>query len=380
MAPFEARVFLEEAQRSTGLDDFLEDGFRDGLEALVDTYNRLDITEIGEKIYLPSRLAGQLATRLRIADAWQQHPEMLHRDLGSPLYVIGLWRSGTSSLLNRLAVDPRHRPLLFWEGFYPDPAVEQPDPRIQQLKERTEMGRTADFDAIHYIDVDLPEECQLLLLHTFRDQRHGVEPVLEPYASWFNKREFGPAYDYYLDMLRTLDSQRPPPDGGRWLLKAPAHLWALEELVARVPNAQFVWTHRDPVEVVASYCSLQIKIAESRFAIFDKPTIGPALMEYIAQCIDTAMAARDRLGDSLHVIDVDYRDEVSDPFAVCEAVYRAHGPDLDGAVADAFREHSAAHPQHEHGKHVYRLNDYGLTAEHVRERFSNYIERFLPHL
>jgi hypothetical protein len=373
------QLLIDEARRATGLDDFHEDGFRDGFEALVETYNRLSLTEIGE-IYIPSRLASNLATRLRLVETWQHHPEIRERSLGSPLYVVGLWRSGTSSLLNRLAADPRNRPLLFWEGYFPDPATEHPDPRIQQLRERIDMGRTAELDAIHYIDVDLPEECIVLLFHTFRDQRHGIEPVLEPYASWFAKRDFGPAYDYYLDALRTLDWRRPPPSEGRWLLKAPAHLWALEELVTRVPDARFVWTHRDPAEVVASYCSLQTTIADSRFAVFDRPTIGPLLMEYVAQCIDAAMSARDRLGDALHVVDVDYRQEVSDPFGVCEAVYEAHGLALDGALADTFREHSAAHPQHEHGRHIYRLDDYGLSTEQVRERFLSYLERFLPDL
>ena len=377
MSLLDAQVLIDEARRSTGLEDFIEDGFREGFEALVETYNRLDITDIG-KIYLPSRLGGQLATRLKIAEAWRRHPEIFDRDLGSPLYVVGLWRSGTSSLLNRLAVDPRNRPLLFWEGFHPDPPSEEPDLRRERLKERTEMGRTPEFDAIHYIDVDIPEECVMLLMHTFRDQRHGVEPVLEPYARWFDRRDFGTAYDYYLDMLRTLDWQRPPPADGRWLLKAPAHLWALEELVARVPRARFVWTHRDPVEVVASYCSLVTTVAATRYAVFDKPEIGPRLLDYVARCIETATAARDRLGDAFHVVDIDYRDEVADPFAVCERVYAAHGPDLDGPAADAFRDHAAAHPQHEHGRHTYSLGDYGLAAEQVRERFSTYIERFLP--
>lgn len=372
-----AEQLVDEARRVTGLDGFHEDGFRQGLEALVETYNRLRINEIGQ-VYLPSRLVAQLVTRLKIADAWRQHPHILDTDLGSPLYVIGLWRSGTSSILNRLAADPRNRPLLLWEGFHPDPPTELPDTRRARLQERLDLP--ADLAAMHYTDVDTPEECIMLLAHTFRDQRHGIEPVLHPYADLFDHSDWGPAYDYYLDMLRTLHWQRPPSNDGRWLLKAPMHLWALEELVARVPAARFVWTHRDPAEVVASYCSLQTTIAASRFAVFDKPTIGPLLLDYVARCIDTAMVARDKLGDALAVVDIDYRDEVRDPISVCERVYAMHGPELDGATADEFREHAAAHPQHEHGKHAYQLSDYGITPDEVRERFAEYIARFLPYL
>lgn len=44
--------------------------------------------------------------------------------------------------------------------------------------------------------------------------------------------------------------------GFTWMLKCPFHLPYLTELYAAFPDATVVWTHRNPVECIASACSL----------------------------------------------------------------------------------------------------------------------------
>ena len=50
-----------------------------------------------------------------------------------------------------------------------------------------------------------------------------------------------------------LQSHRPPY---RWLLKGPDYLYFLPPLAAYYPKAKFVVTHRDPVKVIPSACSV----------------------------------------------------------------------------------------------------------------------------
>ena len=40
------------------------------------------------------------------------------------------------------------------------------------------------------------------------------------------------------------------------MLKTGAHMWGLEHLLARYPDARIVFTHRDPVKSMTSYASL----------------------------------------------------------------------------------------------------------------------------
>ena len=45
-------------------------------------------------------------------------------------------------------------------------------------------------------------------------------------------------------------------------------------------------------------------------------------------------------------------------------------------IRTALETHILEHPKDKHGSHQYDLEEYGLTAERVRERFAGYIERF----
>ena len=54
---------------------------------------------------------------------------------------------------------------------------------------------------------------------------------------------------------------------GLWHLKTPVHMLALDALDAAYPDARFLWTHRDPAEVLGSVCSL---IAYTRSWVSDR--------------------------------------------------------------------------------------------------------------
>lgn len=84
MISFRAETLLEEARRTTGLDDFLEDGFREGLENLVETYRRIDTSDDrrqSPELATDQHAGDQTQARRSIAPA-SRDPE---RDVGSPL-------------------------------------------------------------------------------------------------------------------------------------------------------------------------------------------------------------------------------------------------------------------------------------------------------
>jgi hypothetical protein len=368
---------LAEARAQAGLDDFGDPRFRDGLGVLLETYETTaNLSPAGRK-RTRRRLVQLLATRLRVEAAWKRHPEVRGIAIERPVYLTGLPRTGTSALFNLLGADPHHRPLLLWEGLFPDPLeglpAGAPDPRREGLRKLNERdrARNPDFDKVHYVTVDMPEECVLLQAHTFCDVQLGIEPLMEPYAGWFQRQDLRPAYRYYADLLRLLQWQRP---GERWLLKSPAHLWALDVLVELFPDTCILWTHRDPLEMMGSYCSMMAMLMAVR-ASFDPKQLGPTVLEYLARSLERALAARDRL-DARRFRDVDYRAFVADPLGTVRGVYDHFGlertPAVDAALADWAREH----PQGKHGAHRYSLEEYGLSAEAVRERLGCYLERF----
>jgi hypothetical protein len=374
-AEWDAEALLAEARQATGLDDFGPGDFREGLEVLLRTYAEAGLSEKGAR-RSRRRVAQLLATRLRVEEAKRRHPEILERPVRQPVYLTGLPRTGTSALFNLLAEDPSARPLLLWEGIFPDPldlAPGQPDPRYEAIKAHYDRGRekNPEFTKIHFASADTPEECVMLLAHAFRDVQLGIEPLLEPYASWFQRQDLRPAYAYYADLLRMLDWQRP---GERWLLKSPAHLWALDVLVEMFPDACIVLTHRNPLESIGSYCSMIEALMSVREEV-DPRALGPVVLEYLARSLERGLAARERSAPE-RFFDVDYRAFVDDPMGVARALYARFGLPLPPETEDALERHVRANPRGKHGTHEYGLEAYGLRPERVRERLAFYVDRF----
>jgi len=371
-APFSLAGILDDARRETGLEDFGDPGFREGLGVMLETYACTARFDARGVLDHRRRVVTLLCARLRVVDALRRRPEIRRRPIRSPLFVTGLPRTGTSALFQLLAADPAARPLLTWEAIHPYPleglAPGEPDPRRGAAGS---LWIDAGFENIHHVAPDLPEECVLLLSQDFCDPQMGIEVLMEPYASWFQAQDLRRSYAYYADLLRLLDWQRP---GERWLLKSPVHLWALDVLLETFPDACVVLAHREPLECVASYCSMVAFLMRDREG-FDATALGPAVLEYLARSLERALAVRER-ADPRRFVDVDYRVLLADPLAEVERIYARFGLPLGAAAREAMRRHLDENPKDRHGAHAYRLEDYGLAPERVRARLAGYLERF----
>lgn len=374
--PFDEETLLAEAREATGLSDFGGEEFRAGLRALIEMARRNPFTGKGLAQHR-ARLVMLLSTRLRCQEAFRRHPEIRSRPIVRPIFLTGLPRSGTSALFNLLAADPAARPLLLWEGIFPDPnwdlAPGEVDPRYRAMKAMSERTRAKnpEFTKAHFADADTPEECVLLHAFALDGGQLGYELLLEPYASWFPAHDLRPLYRYYADLLRLLDWQRP---GERWLLKTPSHLWALDALAETFPDCAIVWNHRDPAACIASISSMLWMIVRDRL-VMTPEAFGPLVLAHYADSLERGLALRDRL-DPARFVDIGYDALVADNLAAARAIYDHFGLPFGGAARAALEAHAASHPKDAHGRHEYDLETYGLTREQVDRRFAAYRERF----
>ena len=69
-------------------------------------------------------ISNALIQRLKIEDAYKQHPEIDDEVVGGPVFVIGLPRTGTTALSQLVAADPQFRSLRMWESQAPTPPPE----------------------------------------------------------------------------------------------------------------------------------------------------------------------------------------------------------------------------------------------------------------
>lgn len=372
----DSEALLEAARNATGLSDFGDPAFRDGLAMLVETYNSAPLSERGRRRN-HRRMIELLTTRLRIEDAWRRHPEILDRRIAQPMVLTGLPRSGTSALFNLLATDPVTRPLRLWEARNPDPIEGLPagasDPRRDALEARFAEGRknNPEFTKVHYASADTPEECVLAQAFALHGVQMGVEVMLEPYGSWYRGQDLHGLYAYYRDILKMLDWQRP---GERWLLKAPAHMWGIDALIDTFPDVSIVWTHRNPLSCIASICSMTQLLMVPLMEV-DNATLGPIVMDFYATSLERGLAARDR-HDPQRFIDVGHDDFVGDSLGVVRKIYDHFRLPLSDAARTAMQLHIDANPKGKHGKHEYDLAAFGLDRDAVLQRFAPYVDRF----
>jgi len=374
---YTADALIETARQKTGLTDLGDEGFREGLSLLCETFEKTaGMNEAGRKQNW-KRLEKLLEMRLKIQDAWSRHPEVREREIRKPFFLTGLPRTGTSALFNLLGMDPATRPLLLWESFFPDPIEGlpkgEPDPRHLAMKAANEKMKeqNTDFSKIHFTDADTPEECVLLMAATFEHVLMGIEPLMEPYRSYFEACDMRRPYAWYKDVLKLLDWQRP---GDRWLLKSPAHLWALDVLVEQYPDGCVILTHRNLAEVFASYCSMMNAV----FAMNNCTPIadlGPVVLDHIATSLERGLEARERT-DPTRFIDVRFDDFVADNMGTVEKIYAYFDLPLEGEARATMEAYVASHPMGKHGKHEYDLEQYGLSLDMIRDRLGGYAERY----
>src|SRR5246500_3754249 len=106
---FSADELEDGARAATGLHDFGSPYYREGLERTVEALNtEADLNDIGQVIQ-HATISNALIQRLKIEDAYAQHPEIDNEVIGGPVFVIGLPRTGTTPLSPLVAPDPQFR-------------------------------------------------------------------------------------------------------------------------------------------------------------------------------------------------------------------------------------------------------------------------------
>lgn len=372
-------AMLEAASKAAGgATDLGDDDFREGLSVLLRSYDEESRLNPFGRWTVTQQLTGLFRGRLE-AERWRrERPELFAGEIRRPVFILGLPRTGTTALHALVAQDPANQSLEYWLASSPKPRPPreqwEKDPRFKEAAQG--LGLTYWLDpglkAIHLLTADGPEECRLLLQHTFRDDSFECNSTLPSYSKWYASCDMRPAYRRHRELLKLIGS--PSPDK-RWVLKYPAHLRWLRELLEVYPDACIVQTHRDPARVLPSLCSL---IAGWRGIYEDSPdrrAIAAWVVELWARTMEDAMQARRELGEH-RFFDVAFRETVEDPATAVGRVYAHFGLDYPAGTASRLREWHRSHPQHRHGEHRYSAADFGLEAGAMRERFSAYIERF----
>ncbi|MCB9761633.1 MAG: sulfotransferase [Alphaproteobacteria bacterium] len=369
--PLDPEPLKQAARKQTGLEDFGPDDFEEGLAVVCASFQAdAQLTPFGRAIAF-DLTARALATRLQRIRLEAEQPEVFATPLNRPLIVMGLPRSGTTWLHRLLALDPAARALATWETARPFPGP-GPDRRLEQT--RTGLRRlraiAPELDVKHALVAEAPEECVALFGSALWTPTFWRFAAVHRYQAWLLQQDPRPGYAVYRQLLQHFQAWQPE---ARLTLKLPNHTGFLDTILALLPEACVVQTHRDPAPVVASYNSLMCSMHGVSSDALDPHRAGAAGLELWAWHIERNLAARAQAAPE-RVFDVSYRALVADPIAVIRSIYEHFGLPMSHAFEEALQAAIDAREKNTHARHVYALADYGLHEDGVRERFTAYLD------
>ncbi|MFP6663768.1 MAG: sulfotransferase, partial [Deltaproteobacteria bacterium] len=200
--PMRAEAVLARARKSTGLEDFGDDSWREGLDVLLESMEReADLTSFGRFVQ-GAMLSQFLGIRLQVVDWAKRHPAIREEKIRAPWVIAGLPRTGTTLLSHLLDLDPKVRSLLGWEATSPmppaTPAGREHDPRIAAAEK---IGARLDrlippLKAMHPLEPRLPTECVTIFACDFRSLLFTTQTPVPAYAAWLDAADTRPAYAF----------------------------------------------------------------------------------------------------------------------------------------------------------------------------------------
>jgi hypothetical protein len=226
---------------------------------------------------------------------------------------------------------------------------------------------------MHPVGARLPEECLIITSHSFYSYQFQTMYDVPSYETWLEAQDLRTCYAWHRRVLQQLQWRSP----GRWVLKAPAHLFGIEAILATYPDAGIVFTHRDPLPVAASLASLTTVLRSTFSDDVDPAAVGPEMTTRWADGLYRALRARDAATASANQFyDVRYGDLLRDPIGTVRAIYTHYGRQLSAAGEQAMRQYLAQNPKDKHGRHEYSLEEFGLDPAQEEARYKPYRERF----
>lgn len=376
----EPPVILAAAQAESGLSDFGDDEFMVGLERLcAGLTNEAGLSEAGKVISFAT-LVRLARNRLRVEELIKRHPEILDEVIDRPIFIVGLPRTGTTHLVNLISADPGVRSMRYWEGLEPVP--ETFERGESQVTERFDRASDAwglmeavipHMKMMHEMNADhVHEDIELIALNFSTVLFEAILGPMPSYRDWLRATDQIIAYRYWKKTLQVMQWLR---GGTRWVLKTPEHLERLRELHTVFPDGVFIFTHRDPVSITASYATMEAYMARLTQDPVEPHRVGAYWADRIGGMVRSCAANRDVI-PAEQSMDILFDDFMADDVATVERVYALAGQPFTAESRQAMDAFMLDHPRGKYGAVEYDLDALGLDLTELRQTLQFYTDRF----
>ncbi len=366
---------LSRAARASNLYEFGTLDFVEPLDVLLhDLEREAHLTYTGKVL---ARRFIQRLLRLRLKVISREVPDVaIHR----PIVVLGLPRTGSTLLHEWMATHPQLRAPTFWESHSlpTGSSWDHGSRAVTHLQLAALNVISHNLKHIHALHASGPHECVSLQAPSFRSMEFHAAFRLPNYNRWMMANfDWGPAYDWHKTMLAHLETTDRLGAARRWVLKAPAHMLSLDSLLKTYPDALFIQTHRNPLEVIPSMASLTLTLRRICSRTHDVEEIGEDVLQLWNQGISRVMEAR-ALDPELNKRFIDIH--VNDLNEAMESTLIRIAQHLDiepNEWVPRLLRQRANGSKTGHKAHAYSLTQFGLDETRIQRTFTDYAEHYL---
>jgi hypothetical protein len=378
---FDRESLLAAARDRTGLTDFGDTWFFEPMDRYIAAAN-------AEGKLTPDGFAGQtesivkgLASRLRMVEDIKRHPGIMDETVEVAAIILGLPRTGSTVFHRLLASAPGMTAIRWYEAqnYAPLPGDEPGNPQARRAYAEAMisgwLNLSPELASIHPLDPDAPDEEIIILGQLFITTMVEAMTFVPSFAEWLNHYDQSQGYEDLKTILKYLQWQDPTRRGKKWILKSPQNLPYTDIIAKAFPQAVLVMTHRDPLEVVPSYVSMEAALYKLN-SVHSDEAVGGFWFPRLAEWMKRFEASRARIGED-RFIDIDYREVAREPLKQAERVLARIGIPLDAAIEAALTEFMAGNKREQRPLHDYSLERFGLNEADVREAFASYRARYI---
>ncbi|MDE2580637.1 MAG: sulfotransferase [Rhodospirillales bacterium] len=380
--PLRPERLIARAARRAGSSDFGDIPFHEPLARLLGACASESAPSLVGRIATRWDVLRFLGNLLRLAEEDARDPAIRAEPIARPIFITGLPRSGTSFLHRLLLQDPDNFAPLVWQTIAPYPPAAGPDRRVAEVEAQLRMfARCApEFPGLHPLSATSPQECSEIGAHVFRSLRFDTTYRVPSYRRWLDHAGLLPAYRFERRFLQHLQHQRrladPSAGPGRWVLKCPDHVFALDDLRAAFPDARIVFVHRDPIKVLVSVAKLTEVLRRPFSRAVDPVAIGRGEAERWLLGTERMQAAAAADGFATPICHVHHTELVRDPVGAVRRLYRHFDLSLEPGAAASMGRLVTLQPRGGYAHDAYRFADHGLDPDTEREKFRPYMEYF----
>ncbi|HET7083212.1 MAG TPA: sulfotransferase [Rhizomicrobium sp.] len=359
------------ALKRAGRRAFSDPSFATALERLLQSYEQeADLSPMG-RVATRFDILRCLANLLRLDAAEEENPAIRAAAIEQPVFITGLPRSATTFFHSLLALDPDNAVPRCWQLIHPYPPQRALAAFFCKMGVELQLALfrclTPGLGGLHPLTADMPQECTDITAHVFQSLRFDTTHHIPSYQNWLDSHGHDAAFRFHRRFLQHLATQHP----GRWVLKSPDHVFALDAIRTVYPDAKIVFLHRDPLSVVASCAKLDELLRRPFARHIDRAEIGHHTCNRLVEATDRMVKAASRDDSILHF---QYRELVGAPMAAVRKLYQYCGRELS-PEAERRMQAFLARPAMR-SKHRYGLAEFGLEKGSLSELFAPYTKAF----